>query len=73
MTRVVGSRDRNEFVLDPTEAWMRGRELDRMLPAAVERASPGGVSRGSHRHFNDVDDRRQLEQARLLNATRARD
>lgn len=71
MTRLVGSRDRNEFILDPGEAWRRGRKLDRMLAAAAI-AVPAGVTRASHRHFNEIDDRRQLEQARLLNTARSR-
>ena len=27
MTRFVGSRDRSAFILDPAEAWRRGRAL----------------------------------------------
>lgn len=66
MTRTVGSRDRNEFVLDPVEAWRRGRVLDRQLRAAWP-ALPVGVTRAPHRVFNELDDRRQLVQARQLN------
>lgn len=67
MTRIVGTRNRNEFILDPVEAWHRGRLLDEMLAAAripVER----GVRRAPHRVFNAIDDARQLEQARRLNS-----
>ncbi len=66
MTRTVGDQPRNEFVLDPVEAWHRGRRLDQMLGAArlpVER----GVIRAPHRVFNQLDDQRQLEIARRLN------
>ncbi|HQS33661.1 MAG: hypothetical protein B7Y54_10095 [Polaromonas sp. 35-63-240] len=66
MTRIVGSQNRTEFILDPVEAWHRGRALDQMLAAArvpVER----GVRRAPHHVFNEIDDARQLEQARLLN------
>ena len=66
MTRIVGSRGRDEFTLDPTEAWRRGRAIDRMLSAAA-RPVERGVTKAPHRHFNAIDDRRQLEQARLLN------
>ena len=71
MTRIVGTQNRNEFILDPVEAWHRGRVLDRMLAAAripVER----GVTRAPHRVFNVIDDARQLEQARLLNSSTAK-
>ena len=67
MTRIVGSWDRTEFILDPVEAWYRGRVLDQMLAAArapVER----GVRRAPHRVFNAIDDARQLAQARRLNS-----
>src|SRR5450432_2322462 len=30
MTRIVGPQNRSEFILDPIEAWHRGRRLDRM-------------------------------------------
>ena len=67
MTRIVGSHNRTEFILDPVEAWHRGRVLDQMLAAArvpVER----GVRRAPHHVFNAIDDARQLEQARRLNS-----
>ncbi|HSV48327.1 MAG TPA: hypothetical protein VLJ58_21240 [Ramlibacter sp.] len=66
MTRVVGQRNRTEFVLDPAEALRLGRRLDAMLAAA----RPGqlrGVLRATHRAFNDMDDQRQLAAARRLN------
>jgi hypothetical protein len=66
MTRVVGTQERNEFILDPVEAWHRGRVLDKMLVAA-RLPMPRGVLRATHRVFNEIDDLRQLEQARLLN------
>ena len=67
MTRTVGHRDRSEFVLDPVEALRVGRAVDAMLAAArppVRR----GVLRATHRKFNEMDDVRQLEAARRLNA-----
>jgi hypothetical protein len=66
MNRIVGTQNRSEFILDPIEAWHRGRALDQML-AAARIPVPRGVQRASHRIFNQIDDARQLEQARLLN------
>ena len=66
MARIVGTQNRSEFILDPVEAWHRGRALDQMLATArlpVQR----GVQRAPHRVFNQIDDLRQLERARLLN------
>ena len=67
MTRIVGIQNRSEFILDPVQAWHRGRALDQMLGATrlpVQR----GVQRATHRVFNEIDDARQLEQARLINS-----
>ena len=66
MTRIVGTQNRSEFILDPAQAWHRGRVLDQML-AAARIPVPRGVQRATHRVFNQIDDARQLEQARLLN------
>ena len=66
MTRTVGTKHRTEFILDPTEAWHRGRKLDQML-AAASLPVPRGVLRAFHRVFNQMDDQRQLAQARLVN------
>ena len=66
MTRTVGTKHRTEFILDPAEAWHRGRLLDQML-AAASLPVPRGVRRASHRVFNQMDDQRQLAQARLVN------
>ena len=67
MTRIVGTQQRDEYIRDPVEAWHRGRVLDQMLAATRLPVKPG-VMRASHRVFNQIDDLRQLEQARLLNA-----
>ena len=67
MTRIVGSQNRTAFILDPTEAWRRGRALDQML-AASKLPVKRGVMRAPHCVFNAIDDARQLEQARRLNA-----
>lgn len=71
MTRLVGSRDRSEFILDPAQAWQAGRKLDGMLLAATA-AVPKGVTRAPHRVFNEIDDRRHVEQARRLNTVQPR-
>jgi hypothetical protein len=67
MTRVVGKKDRTEFVLDPSEAWHRGRALDRVLSRALP-PRPRGVIRATHAELNRRDELRQLEIARLLNS-----
>ena len=69
MTRVVGNQDRSEFILDPVEAWYRGRALDRMLAHALP-PHPRGVFRRTHAEFNKVDDLRRVEDARRLNTER---
>lgn len=66
MTRVVGSRNRFEFTLDPEQAWRRGRVLDRMLAAAAPPVARG-VTRAPHSAFNAWDDARQQAVARRLN------
>lgn len=66
MTRIVGRQNRSEFILDPVEAWHRGRRLDRML-AQAQAARPRGVSRGTHAAFERLDEARRIEAARRLN------
>lgn len=67
MTRIVGTRNRSEFILDPAEALRRGALLDRMGPHVLP-PRVRGVTRATHRTFNAVDDLRQLQQAKLLNS-----
>ncbi len=67
MTRTVGNQNRSEFILDPAEALRRGAQLDAMWPSMLP-PRPRGVTRGTHRFFNQLDDARALEQARLLNS-----
>jgi len=66
MVRTVGSQLRAEFILDPTEAWRRGRQLDAML-ACLLQPRPRGVLRGTHETMNRLDEERQVEIARRLN------
>ena len=67
MTRIVGKLDRSEFILDPVEAWHRGRALDRMLAGALP-PHPRGVFRGTHAEFERRDALRCVDIARRLNA-----
>lgn len=67
MTRVVGNRNRSEFILDPREALRQGRVLDAMLSSA-DLPRIRGVVRATHKAMNEMDDRRQLEIARRLNS-----
>lgn len=69
MTRVVGTKDRTEFILDPAAALRAGAVLDRMLAGALPRR-PRGVVRGSHEALNRLDDQRLVEAARRINAAR---
>ena len=66
MTRIVGTRERSEIILDPVEAWHRGRILDRML-AQASPPHPRGVFRGTHAELEKLDAERRLETARRLN------
>ena len=66
MTRIVGDRNRFEIVLDPVEAWHRGRVLDAML-AKASPTHPRGVFRGTRSYFDEIDLQRRIEAARLLN------
>ena len=67
MTRVVGVKDRSELILDPAEAWRRGRALDRLLAGATI-PHRRGVLRARHAVFNAIDDARQLAHARRVSA-----
>jgi hypothetical protein len=66
MTRVVGKKQRTEFVPDPVEAWHRGRILDQMLARAAP-AHPRGVFRGTHAEMERRDAMRRAEAAGRLN------
>ena len=66
MTRVVGAHERSEIILDPVEAWRRGRILDRMLAQAWP-PHPRGGFRGTHADFEKLDAGRRAAAARRLN------
>jgi hypothetical protein len=59
--------DRAEFVLNPAEAWRRGRLLDRLLKNAIP-PHPRGAFRASYAELNRLDDLRRVEIARYLNS-----
>ena len=65
--RIVGKLNRDEIEFDPSAAFRRGLELDRMLRSAGP-PHTRGVSRGSHEHFNRLDEERRVAIARKLNA-----
>jgi hypothetical protein len=65
MTRIVGTQNRSELILDPVKPWYRGHALDQML-AAARIPYLRGVQRAPHRVFNQIDDARLLKQPRLL-------
>lgn len=67
MTRIVGKLDRSEFILDPVEAWHRGRALDGMLASALP-PHPRGVFRATHAEFERRDALRRADIARRLNS-----
>ncbi len=64
--RIVGTRNRSEFEPDPVLAYRRGKALDAMLRTAAPKVARG-VTRGSHAHFNRLDDERRMRIARVLN------
>ena len=55
--RIVGERNRDEFVLDPVEAIRRGETLDKQMGILLLPYSRG-VWRGTHAFFNRMDDER---------------
>ncbi|MFN0163221.1 MAG: hypothetical protein ACKVQQ_18495 [Burkholderiales bacterium] len=67
--RVVGSKDRNEFELDPVRALRRALDMDRKLRLIVGPPRPRGVFRATHAEFNRIDDARRVDIARLVNAS----
>ena len=66
--RVVGTKNRSEFELDPALALKRGRLLDELLHSSAAPVARG-VTRGTHAYFNRIDAQRQAQAARKLNAT----
>ena len=65
--RIVGTQNRSEIELDPVKAYRRACAMDALLrgtaPPVVR-----GVTRGTHEYFNRIDDERQRQSARALNA-----
>ena len=69
MTRIVGDRNRSEFILDPAQALRQGNLVDAML-ASARLPRQQGVLRATHRIMNGIDDQREIETARRLNGRR---
>ena len=65
--RIVGTQNRSEIELDPVKAYRRGRAMDAMLRSAAPPITRG-VLRGTHEFFNRIDEKRQVEVARAVNA-----
>ena len=65
--RIVGKQNRTEIELDPVKAYRRGLALDALLVGILPRP-PRGVTRGTHQYFNRIDDQRQANTARKINA-----
>lgn len=65
--RIVGTQNRSEIELDPVKAYRRACAMDALLRGT---APPfvRGVTRGTHEYFNRIDDERQRQSARALNA-----
>ncbi len=63
--RIVGVKNRDEFVLDPIEALRRGAKLDEQMKLLLPK-HPSGVWRGTHAFFNQMDDERAAAMARLV-------
>ena len=64
--RIVGDKNRDEFVLDPIEAIRRGAVLDKQMKILLP-AHPRGVWRGTHPFFNRMDDERAAAMAERVN------
>lgn len=64
--RIVGDKNRDEFVLDPIEAMRRGAVLDKQMKTLLP-PHPRGVWRGTHQFFNCMDDKRSAAMAERVN------
>ena len=67
--RTVGTRDWPEFERDPKRAFERGQHLDEVLKGTLA-PRPRGVFRMTHAQMNAEDDRRMVEIARRLVASK---
>jgi hypothetical protein len=66
--KIIGpNKGQSEIVLDPREAYRRGRVLDAMLRSARP-ARAFGVMRGAFADFARLDETRAIQIARKLNA-----
>ena len=65
--RIIGTQNRSEIELDPVKAYRRARAMDAWLRGTAPPVARG-VTRGTHEYFNRIDDERQRQTARALNA-----
>ena len=65
--RIVGTQNRSEIELDPVKAYRRACAMDALLHGTAPPVARG-VTRGTHEYFNRIDDERQRQTARALNA-----
>jgi hypothetical protein len=63
--RIVGNKNRDEFVSSPLEALRRGATIDAQM-ALMKLPHPRGVFRGTHAYFNAIDDKRSEGLARRV-------
>ena len=64
--KTIGNAPRDEIVVDPVEAMLRGRVLDLMLKGSLPPVSRG-VTRGTHAMFQAMDEQRMVDVAKKLN------
>ena len=62
LMRIVGDKNRDEFVLDPIEAIRRGAKLDKQMKILLT-PHLRGVWHGTHQFFNRLDDERAAAMA----------
>ena len=66
LMKIVGTKNRDEFELDPAKAWDRGINLDALLRGTYV-PHPRGVWRLKHAKMNEMDLERQVAQFRRVN------
>ncbi len=63
--RIVGDKNRHEFVLDPIEAIRRGEILEQQMKILLA-PHARGVWHGTHEFFNRMDDERSAAMAQRV-------
>jgi hypothetical protein len=70
MTRVVGTRNRSPFILDPVEAMKEGARVDAMGGRGDDDPDIRGVLRATHSERNALDWARMVRAAAKVQAAR---